>query len=106
MIAEQIWPEAARELDAYSLESHRRAAGRDPGGGVRCRADQAADHDRKWSRHGGRRATRGIRYDASMEALAGLKTPVSEGRCHPTAGNASQILRRLGGGFWWSMSGR
>jgi acetyl-CoA C-acetyltransferase len=75
------------ELDAFSLESHRRAAA----------ATQAGAFDAELVRlpimteNGPDMATRdeGIRYDASMEALAGLKT-LSEGGVI-TAGNASQI---------------
>jgi acetyl-CoA C-acetyltransferase len=75
------------ELDAFSLESHRRAAA----------ATQAGAFDAEliklpiMTEDGPGMATRdeGIRYDASMEALAGLKT-LSEGGVI-TAGNASQI---------------
>ena len=75
------------ELDAFSLELHRRAAA----------ATQAGAFDAEliklpiMTEDGPAMATRdeGIRYDASMEALAGLKT-LSEGGVI-TAGNASQI---------------
>ena len=75
------------QLDAFALESHRRAAA----------ATQAGAFDAEliklpiMTEDGPGFATRdeGIRYDASMEALAGLKT-LSEGGVI-TAGNASQI---------------
>jgi acetyl-CoA C-acetyltransferase len=79
---------ATREqLDAYALESHRRAAA----------ATQAGAFDAEliklpiMTEDGPGFATRdeGIRYDASMEGLAGLKT-LEEGGVI-TAGNASQI---------------
>jgi acetyl-CoA C-acetyltransferase len=75
------------QLDAFALESHLRAAA----------ATQAGAFDAEliklpiMTEDGPGFATRdeGIRYDASMEALAGLKT-LSEGGVI-TAGNASQI---------------
>jgi acetyl-CoA C-acetyltransferase len=67
------------ELDAFALDSHRKAAA----------ATQAGAFDREIVQIGDHRSDEGIRYDASIEALAGLKTLVADGVI--TAGNASQI---------------
>ncbi|MGI8706413.1 MAG: acetyl-CoA C-acetyltransferase [Sphingomicrobium sp.] len=71
------------QLDEFALDSHRKAAA----------ATQAGAFDREivalevnGTEH---RSDEGIRYDASLEALAGLKTLVPDGVV--TAGNASQI---------------
>ena len=75
---------ATREgLDAFALDSHRKAA--------------AATHAGAFDREivplavdgGEHRTDEGIRYDASLEGLANLKTLVPDGVI--TAGNASQI---------------
>ena len=74
----------AREaLDAFALDSHRKAAAATQAGAfdaeiVPLKVD-GGDH----------RTDEGIRYDASLEGLAGLKTLVPGGVI--TAGNASQI---------------
>jgi acetyl-CoA C-acetyltransferase len=74
---------AREQLDEFALESHRKAAA----------ATQAGAFDREivpLKVNGGEhRSDEGIRYDASLEALAGLKTLVPDGVI--TAGNASQV---------------
>ncbi len=67
------------QLDAFALESHRKAAA----------ASQAGAFDDEIVQIGDHRSDEGIRYDASSEGLAGLKTLVPDGVI--TAGNASQI---------------
>jgi acetyl-CoA C-acetyltransferase len=71
------------ELDAFALDSHRKAAA----------ATQAGAFDAEivpLSINGdSHRSDEGIRHDASLEALAALKTLVPDGVI--TAGNASQI---------------
>jgi acetyl-CoA C-acetyltransferase len=67
------------QLDAFALESHRKAAA----------ATQAGAFDAEIVQVGEHRSDEGIRYDASLEALGGLKTLVPDGVI--TAGNASQI---------------
>ena len=67
------------ELDAFALESHRKAAGATQAGAFDSEIVQIGDH----------RSDEGIRNDASAEGLAGLKTLVPDGVI--TAGNASQI---------------
>jgi acetyl-CoA C-acetyltransferase len=67
------------ELDAFALSSHRKAAS----------ATQAGAFDPEIVQIGDHRSDEGIRYDASLEALAGLKTLVPDGVI--TAGNASQV---------------
>ncbi|MBA3576124.1 MAG: acetyl-CoA C-acetyltransferase [Sphingomonas sp.] len=71
------------ELDAFALDSHRKAAA----------ATQAGAFDEEivpLKVDGGEhRSDEGIRYDASLEGLAGLRTLVPDGVI--TAGNASQI---------------
>ena len=55
------------ELDAFALESHRKAAARDPGRRLRRRDRAARGHT------DGNELTRkdeGIRYDASLEGIA------------------------------------
>ena len=70
-------------LDAFALDSHRKAAA----------ATQAGGFEREIVtlkvEGGEHRADEGIRYDASLEGLASLKTLVPDGMI--TAGNASQI---------------
>ena len=74
---------AREELDAFALESHRKAAA----------ATQAGAFDAEIVpvkvNGGEHRSDEGIRYDASIEGLAALKTLVPDGDI--TAGNASQI---------------
>ncbi len=71
------------QLDAFALDSHRKAAA----------ATQAGAFDREIVplkiEGGEHRSDEGIRYDASMEGLGGLRTLVPDGVI--TAGNASQI---------------
>jgi acetyl-CoA C-acetyltransferase len=67
------------ELDAFALGSHRKAAAATQAGAFDAEIVQIDDH----------RSDEGIRYDASAEGLAGLKTLVPDGVI--TAGNASQI---------------
>jgi acetyl-CoA C-acetyltransferase len=67
------------ELDAFALSSHRKAAS----------ATQAGAFDPEIVRIDDHRSDEGIRYDASADGLAGLKTLVPDGVI--TAGNASQI---------------
>jgi acetyl-CoA C-acetyltransferase len=66
-------------LDAFALDSHRKAAAATQAGAFDSEIVQVGDH----------RSDEGIRYDASLEALGGLKTLVPDGMI--TAGNASQI---------------
>jgi acetyl-CoA C-acetyltransferase len=70
---------ARGQLDAFALDSHRKAAA----------ATQAGAFDNEIVQIGDHRNDEGIRYDASLEALGGLKTLVADGVI--TAGNASQI---------------
>jgi acetyl-CoA C-acetyltransferase len=67
------------QLDAFALDSHRKAAAATEAGAFDAEIVQIGDH----------RSDEGIRYDASLEALGGLKTLVPDGVI--TAGNASQI---------------
>jgi acetyl-CoA C-acetyltransferase len=67
------------ELDAFALDSHRKAAAATQAGAFDTEIVQIGDH----------KSDEGIRYDASAEGLAGLKTLVPDGVI--TAGNASQI---------------
>ncbi|MGN6156336.1 MAG: acetyl-CoA C-acetyltransferase [Sphingomicrobium sp.] len=67
------------QLDTFALESHRKAAAATQAGAFDAEIVQVGDH----------RSDEGIRYDASLEALGGLKTLVPDGVI--TAGNASQI---------------
>jgi acetyl-CoA C-acetyltransferase len=68
-----------KKLDVFALESHRKAAAATQAGAFDSEIVQIGDH----------RSDEGIRYDASAEGLAGLKTLVPDGVI--TAGNASQI---------------
>jgi acetyl-CoA C-acetyltransferase len=67
------------QLDAFALDSHRKAAA----------ATRAGAFDVEIVPVGNQRTDEGIRYDASLDALAGLKTLVPDGVI--TAGSASQI---------------
>jgi acetyl-CoA C-acetyltransferase len=67
------------ELDALALDSHRKAAAATQAGAFDSEIVQVGDH----------RSDEGIRYDASLEALGGLKALAPDGVI--TAGNASQI---------------
>jgi acetyl-CoA C-acetyltransferase len=67
------------ELDAFALDSHRKAAAATQAGAFGSEIVQVGDH----------RSDEGIRYDASLEALGGLKELAPDGVI--TAGNASQI---------------
>ena len=67
------------ELDAFALESHRKASAATQAGAFDAEIVQIDEH----------RSDEGIRHDASLEGLAGLKTLVPDGVI--TAGNASQI---------------
>ena len=71
------------ELDRFALDSHRKAAA----------ATEAGAFDREIvplkANGGEHRVDEGIRFDATLEALGGLKTLVPDGVI--TAGNASQI---------------
>ena len=67
------------ELDRFALDSHRKAAAATKAGAFEAEIVPLGDH----------RTDEGIRFDASLEKLAGLKTLVAEGVI--TAGNASQI---------------
>jgi acetyl-CoA C-acetyltransferase len=66
-------------LDAFALDSHRKAAAATQAGAFDAEIVQVGDH----------RSDEGIRYDASLKTLGGLKTLVPDGVI--TAGNASQI---------------
>jgi acetyl-CoA C-acetyltransferase len=67
------------QLDEFALHSHRKAAAATQAGAFDAEIVQVGDH----------RSDEGIRHDASLEGLAGLKTLVPDGVI--TAGNASQI---------------
>ena len=67
------------QLDVFALDSHRKAAAATQAGAFDAEIVQIDDH----------RSDEGIRYDASLEGLAGLKTLLADGMI--TAGNASQI---------------
>jgi acetyl-CoA C-acetyltransferase len=71
------------ELDAFALESHRKAAAATQAGAFESEIVPLPvnGHDH--------RTDEGIRYDASLESLGALKTLVPDGVI--TAGNASQI---------------
>jgi acetyl-CoA C-acetyltransferase len=66
-------------LDAFALDSHRKAAAATQAGAFDAEIVQVGDH----------RSDEGIRYDASLKTLGGLKTLVPDGVI--TAGTASQI---------------
>jgi acetyl-CoA C-acetyltransferase len=66
-------------LDAFALDSHRKAAAATQAGAFDAEIVQVGDH----------RSDEGIRYDASLKTLGGLKTLAPDGII--TAGNASQI---------------
>ena len=90
MIADQ-WDITREELDAFSMESHRRAARATAEGRfeheiipVAVRDDDGRDTD-EWLR-----TDEGIRPDTSLEALANLRPAFQEGGSI-TAGNSSQI---------------
>lgn len=87
MIA-QNYQMSREELDAFALESHRRAAAATERGDF---TDEivpltVVDADGNETQHS---RDEGIRYDASMESLGALKTLKPDGVI--TAGNASQI---------------
>ena len=67
------------QLDEFALHSHRKAAAATQAGAFDAEIVQVGDH----------RSDEGMRHDASLEGLAGLKTLVPDGVI--TAGNASQI---------------
>ena len=67
------------QLDVFALDSHRKAAAATQAGAFDAEIVQIDDH----------RSDEGIRYDASLEGLAGLNTLLADGMI--TAGNASQI---------------
>jgi len=71
------------ELDAFALGSHRKAAAATQAGAFEAEIVPLKVNG------GEHRSDEGIRYDASLEALAGLKTLAPDGVI--TAGNASQI---------------
>ena len=71
------------QLDAYALESHRRAAAATERGDFDAEIVPLAVED------GFHTIDEGIRFDASLESLGSLKTLVEGGAI--TAGNASQI---------------
>ncbi len=90
MIADQ-WGISREELDAFSVESHRRAARATAEGRfeneivpVAIRDDEGRPTEEMM------RADEGIRPDTSVEALANLKPAFKEGG-KVTAGNSSQI---------------
>ncbi|HQU27145.1 MAG TPA: thiolase family protein, partial [Acidimicrobiales bacterium] len=90
MIAER-WGLTREDLDAFSLESHRRAARASAEGRfereivpVAVRDDEGGDTDTVLARD------EGVRADTSMEALAKLKPAFKEDGVI-TAGNSSQI---------------
>jgi acetyl-CoA acyltransferase len=90
MIAEQ-WGISREDLDAFSVESHRRAARATAEGrfdheivAVAVRDDEGTPTDEVMS------SDEGIRPDSTIEALANLKPAFMEGG-KVTAGNSSQI---------------
>ena len=76
------------ELDEFALHSHRKAVAATQGGAFRDEVVpvEVSDGSGGTTMH---ITDEGIRFDASAEALAGLKTLEPDGRI--TAGNASQI---------------
>ena len=75
------------QLDAWSLESHRRAAGATERGDF---ADEILPLDVELATGPDvHKVDEGIRFDASLEGLGSLKTLVEDGAI--TAGNASQV---------------
>jgi len=86
MIAEK-WNHSREVLDAFALESHRRAAAATNSGAfdaeilpIKVKTENGAEMHTQ---------DEGIRADASMDSIGGLRTLVEGGRI--TAGNASQI---------------
>jgi acetyl-CoA C-acetyltransferase len=71
------------ELDAFALESHRKAAAATQAGAFEAEIVPLPVNGDTY------RTDEGIRYDASLEGLGGLKSLVPDGVI--TAGNASQI---------------
>lgn len=71
------------ELDAFALDSHRKAAAATQAGAFEAEIVPVKVNGDE------HRSDEGIRYDASLEALGGLKTLAPDGVI--TAGNASQI---------------
>ena len=71
------------ELDAFAFDSHRKAAAATQAGAFE---PEIVPLELDGAEH---RSDEGIRYDASLEALAGLKSLTPDGVI--TAGNASQI---------------
>ena len=81
----QKWSITRAELDAYSLESHRRAAGATAEGRFSEEIIPVPVSDEEMMT-----ADEGIRYDTSLEKLAALKPAFVENGV-VTAGNSSQI---------------
>ena len=71
------------DCDSFALESHRKAAAATQAGAFEAEIVPLPVNGHE------HRSDEGIRYDASLEGLAGLKTLVPDGVI--TAGNASQI---------------
>ena len=87
LVAEQ-WDLSREELDAYSLESHRRAARAQAEGRFEREIVPVTVEGRRGKEEF--RADEGVRTDTSLEALAALKPAFRpDGRI--TAGNSSQI---------------
>jgi acetyl-CoA acetyltransferase family protein len=87
LVAEQ-WDLSREELDAYSLESHRKAAGAQAEGRFEREIVPVTVEGRRGKEEF--RADEGVRTDTSLEALAALKPAFRpDGRI--TAGNSSQI---------------
>ena len=84
----QIYGFMREELDQFALGSHRKAAVATEGGAFEREivVVEGLDKDGKARRHD---RDEGIRSDASLDALAALKTMSPEGMI--TAGNASQV---------------
>ena len=76
------------ELDAFALESHRKAAARDRGGRVR-RRDRRRSRSTAEDGEPPARQDEGIRYDATLEGIGSVKLLKEGGRI--SAANASQI---------------
>ncbi|WP_265569828.1 acetyl-CoA C-acetyltransferase [Sphingomicrobium nitratireducens] len=87
MIAEK-YQFSREELDAFALESHRRAAAATEAGAFdrEILALDGLDREGRTIRHD---TDEGIRFDASMEGLAALDAVTPGGKI--TAGNASQV---------------
>ena len=82
-------------LDAWSLESHRRAARRDDGRALRRRDPAGARAAAGRQRRGRARVDEGIRFDASLESIGSVKL-LREGGVLTAAQREPDLRRRVG----------